>query len=52
MEKFKKFITSPVGLLVLVVVVVVAVAAYADRIPGFRWLKSNVASKLPGAAAA
>lgn len=51
MEKLKSFVKSPAGMVTLVVVIVLVVQAYGSRLPGFGWLKSNVASKLPGAAA-
>ena len=43
---------TPAGIVTVVVVVVVVVAAYGSKIPGLRWLKSNVASKLPRSEAA
>jgi VIT1/CCC1 family predicted Fe2+/Mn2+ transporter len=47
MDKLKKFLMTPMGLVVLLLLVVTLVVAYSSKIPGFRWIRT-AASKLPG----
>ncbi len=47
MDKAKKFLMSPLGLVLGGVLLVTVVVAYASKIPGFGLVR-KAASKLPG----
>jgi hypothetical protein len=47
MDKAKKFLLTPWGLVLLALLLVTVVVAYSSKIPGFGWVR-KVAAKLPG----